>query len=56
MEQGQGNLDRTDHLNHIAQAHRVGEPAHGLLHVAAALGIPGLFLMGIGQQGQFVFS
>ena len=39
-------------MDHIAQTHRIGEPAHRLLHIAAALGIAGLLLMGLGEQSQ----
>ena len=39
-------------MDHIAQTHRIGEPAHRLLHIAAALGIARLLLTGLGQQGQ----
>jgi hypothetical protein len=42
------NLDRGHHSDHIAQTHRIGEPAHRLLHIAATLSIGGLLLMGLG--------
>lgn len=48
----QGNLDRTDHLDDIAQAHRIGEPAHRLFHIAAPFRVAGLILVGFGQQSQ----
>jgi hypothetical protein len=39
-------------MDHVAQTHRIGEPAHRLLHIATALHIACMLLMGLGQQGQ----
>ena len=48
----QGDFDRRHHLDHVAQTHRIGEPAHGLLGVTPTLGITGLVLMSFRQQRQ----
>ena len=48
----QWNFNGGDHLDHIAQAHGIGEPTHGLFRVTPALGVAGLILMGFGQQSQ----
>ena len=46
------NLDRSDHLDHITQAHGIGEPPHGLFGITTALSITGLIFMRFGKQGQ----
>jgi len=48
----QGNLNGGDHLDHIAQAHGVGKPTHGLFRITATLGVAGLILMGFSQQSE----
>jgi len=49
---GERNLDGTDQLDCIPQAHGIRKPAHGLLRVPPLFRVTGLFLVGLRQQGQ----
>lgn len=48
----QRNFNRSDHLDHITQAHGVGKPTHRLLGVAASFGITRLIIVRFSQQRQ----
>ena len=37
-------------MDHIAQAHRIGEPTHGLLEITPALSISCLVFMGLSEK------